>query len=191
LVHDLLSPLFAERSRLETELRQVPVFRQLEAVNSAIAAIKSAYEESEPPALIAQPSEMHASRRQPGSTTSRVVQVAVETMQSTNRRYKSSEVLELARKAGVEVSGTKPHSVVASILSHDDRFDNRYDHRGNGYGLREWVVTDNFSHVTAIATKENEPSSGHAVGSDTADEGAPPPNSASDHSNSPARGSCV
>jgi hypothetical protein len=37
--------------------------------------------------------------------------------------------------------------------------------------------------------KENEPSSGFAVGSDAADEGAPPPDSALDHSNSPARGS--
>ena len=36
--------------------------------------------------------------------------------------------------------------------------------------------------------KENEPSSDSAVGSDTANEGAPPPDSALDHSNSPARG---
>ena len=48
--------------------------------------------------------------------------------------------------------------------------------------LGEW------SGLKRPSPKENEPTSGSAVGSYAADEGVPPPHSASDHSNSPTLG---
>ena len=60
-------------------------------------------------------------------------------MRQYGKRLTSSDVVSVALKQGVELSSQKPQSVVASILSHNELFDNGFDHRGIGYGLKEWL----------------------------------------------------
>ena len=197
MILNIIEPLLAEQARLEDELRQMAVFRRLEAVRASIASLRSAYDET--PAGMNKPSPapdggtINASqtatrRRHVRSMTGRVVEIAEAAMRSTGRRFQSPEILELAAKEGVSVAGEKPNSVVSSILSHDDLFDNTFDKHGRGYGLKEWS-RDSESIKSVDALKENEPPAGSLVGSDAAGEGVPPPDPALDYSNSPERGS--
>lgn len=139
MAHDIFAPLLAEEERLETELRRLPVYRQLEAVRSSIASLKSVYgERTNNYPDIVNVGPLSGRSRNPGSVTTRVVQVAASMMKDRQKRVKSSEVLGLALQKGVEIASSKPQSVVASILSHERMFDNKFDDRGAGYGLREW-----------------------------------------------------
>jgi hypothetical protein len=82
---------------------------------------------------------------------------------------KTSEIFSFLSQMGIEIGGTDPKSNLSAMLSTHPDF--------VSHGRTGWTL------------KENEPISGSAVGSDAADEGAPPPNSALGHSNSPATGS--
>lgn len=145
MTNAIIATLLAEETRLENELRMLPVFRRLEAVRSSIQALRAAYEPNFPTHMVGVVDDGGAipvpRYRQPGSITGRVVQIAEAAMRSSGKRLKSSEVLNLATREGVEINGTKPQSVVASILSHESLFNNGYDQHGAGYGLREWVTT--------------------------------------------------
>ena len=44
----IISTLIAEESRLENELRALPVFRRLEALRSSIQALRAVYETEAP-----------------------------------------------------------------------------------------------------------------------------------------------
>jgi hypothetical protein len=123
VAQDIFASLIAEEERLEAELRRLPVYRQLEAVQNHNQAIVA-------PA--------RGRLRNPASITNRVVQVAASAMRAQQKRVKSSEVLEIAIREGVQITSSKPQSVVASILSHEGMFDNKFDDHGAGYGLREW-----------------------------------------------------
>jgi len=186
VIHDILAPLLAEQARLEDELRHIPVFRRLEAIRTSIASLRAAYGEpaadKTPTNPMSQP-VIAIRKRFAGGVTARVIGIAEAAMRSTGRRYRSPEILKMALQEGVSVKGAKPVAVISSILSHDELFDNAFDGRGQGYGLREWT------QKVVPVHEENEPSSGSAVGPDAADEGLAPPNSALEHSNSPATGS--
>jgi hypothetical protein len=152
VAQDIFAPLLAEEERLEAELRRLPIYRQLEAVRSSIASLKSVY---------GQPIQNHnksiaapvpGRQRNPASITNRVVQIAASAMRTRQKRVKSSDVLEIALREGVQISSSKPQSVVASILSHEGMFDNKFDDRGAGYGLREWSeAQDDHDHSKAEA----------------------------------------
>jgi hypothetical protein len=144
VAHDIMSPLLAEETRLETELKLNPVFRRLEAVRASIRGLREAY------GLVAEPPRVDAPKesaggaaptraRRPDSITRRVVEIAESAMRLSDKRQTSGQVYDMAIAQGVVISGVKPPSVVASILSHERKFDNRYDDHGSGYGLREWT----------------------------------------------------
>jgi hypothetical protein len=164
VAQDIFAPLLAEEERLEAELRRLPVYRQLEAVRSSIASLKSVYGQpiqNHNKAIVA---PAHGRLRNPASITNRVVQIAASAMRARQKRVKSSEVLEIALREGVQIASSKPQSVVASILSHEGMFDNKFDDRGAGYGLREWSeAQDGHDHsktdeapAQAEAPKESE-----------------------------------
>jgi hypothetical protein len=139
VTNTIIATLLAEESRLENELRMLPVFRRLEAVRHSIQTLRAAYEPDVPPHTVGTADAGIATKyRQTGSLTGRVVQIAEVAMRSSDKRLKSSDVLNLATREGVEINGMKPQSVVASILSHERMFDNGHDQHGSGYGLREW-----------------------------------------------------
>lgn len=146
MAHDILAPLLAEETRLETELKRNPVFRQLEAVRASIRGLREAYglETSDSLSVVGIITEARVGRlatsraKRPGSITQRVVEIAASAMRSSDQRLTSGQVYDMAIEQGVTISGVKPPSVVASILSHAGLFDNRFDKHGSGYGLREW-----------------------------------------------------
>jgi hypothetical protein len=82
---------------------------------------------------------------------------------------KTAVIFSALSARNIEIGGSDPQSNLSAMLSNHPDF--------VSHGRVGWTL------------KENEPSSDIAVGPDAADEGAPPPESASDHSNSPARGS--
>jgi hypothetical protein len=151
VTHDILAPLLAEEARLETELKLNPVFRKLEAVRASIRGLREAYGLAATPAnsysvdtardSVTRPTAGRA--RRPGSITRRVVEIAASAMKESNERLTSGQVYEMAIGQGVVISGVKPPSVVASILSHEGTFNNRFDQHGSGYGLREWSEAQN------------------------------------------------
>jgi hypothetical protein len=164
VAQDIFAPLLAEEERLEAELRRLPVYRQLEAVRSSIASLKTVYGQpiqNHNKAIVA---PAHGRLRNPASITNRVVQIAASAMKARQKRVKSSEVLDIALREGVQITSSKPQSVVASILSHEKMFDNKFDDRGAGYGLREWSeAQDGHDHsktdeapAQAEAPKESE-----------------------------------
>jgi hypothetical protein len=139
VVHNILSPLLAEEARLEGELRRLPVYLQLEAVRSSIASLKAVYGQPAQTHNRTTPAPVSGKLKNPDSITSRVVQIAASAMRTRQKRVKSSEVLGIALREGIEIASSKPQSVVASILSHEQMFDNKFDDHGAGYGLREWT----------------------------------------------------
>ena len=95
--------------------------------------------------------------RQPRSNSngSEIGRIAEAFLTAKGARADSTEITEEVLCQGVPVGGVNKGKVVSSYLSSSDKFDNI---RGQGYGLRIW--SQNQTH------KENEPSSGDAVGSD-------------------------
>jgi hypothetical protein len=155
VAHEIISPLLAEETRLEAELKLNPVFRRLEAVRASIRGLREAYESVAAPTSYSNgaASTVSASRpptsrtRGPESITRRVVEIAASAMRSSDKRLTSGQVYDMAIEQGVVISGVKPPSVVASILSHEKTFDNRGDRHGSGYGLREWSAPqDSHDH---------------------------------------------
>jgi hypothetical protein len=69
--------------------------------------------------------------------TSQVIEIAQEHLRQQQRRAQSLEILQIVQGRGIEVQGEKPSTIIASILSHSDLFDNV---RGQGYGLTEWTA---------------------------------------------------
>ena len=141
MIENILTPLLAEATRLETELRSVPAFRRLEAVRLSIASLRAAYEQTtnqSPSAPRAARAGRKSELKDPTSITGRVSHIAEAAMRSTQKRYTSGEILEMGLREGVTINSPKPQSVVASIMSHDKKFRNSSDSRGTGYGLSEW-----------------------------------------------------
>lgn len=156
--HDFLAPLQAEASRLEGELQRLPIYRRLEAVRASIRALTDAYADPQTyEGANSAGGEKEAGQRQErsGSLTGKVWRTAEAAMRTTNRRVKSSDVLQMLNDAGVELRGTKPQAVVASILSHHDKFDNKFDSHGAGYGLKEWSEPSSDAQAKT-ATPEQE-----------------------------------
>jgi hypothetical protein len=89
------------------------------------------------------------------------------------------DLVERLEREGMTVRGTDKVNALSALLARSSRL--------KAHGRRGWTRAESVRGVEA--PKENEPSSGFAVGSDAADEGAPPPKSALGHSNRPAPGS--
>jgi hypothetical protein len=126
---DLLNAARAEEQRLLKELEATALFRRLQAVRAVLAEYETAPERS-----AASPRARRQTVREPSLTT-QIIVTAEDYLRQIQRRAQSLEILQVAQQRGIEVKGNKPTTVVASILSHCDTFDNV---RGEGYGLREW-----------------------------------------------------
>jgi hypothetical protein len=150
---DLLKAAQAEEQRLVRELESTPLFRRLEAVRAVLRAYQ------DPPEAFGRPTVVVRSAR-PVSLTSQVIAIAQEHLRKQQRRAQSLEILHAVQGRGIEVPGDKPTTIVASILSHSDLFDNV---RGQGYGLTEWTA--------APPAGESGPTeSGGQVGDDQTDQ---------------------
>jgi hypothetical protein len=140
VLDNFLRPLLAEQTKLETELSKNPVFKRLEAVRTAIDALRMAYDQPYDLTPKIPPGSVTPVRKNPTSITGRVVAIAESAMRLNNRRFKSTEILEMVLKEGVEINSPRPQSVVASVLSHEKRFSNAFDDYGAGYGPAEWQM---------------------------------------------------
>jgi hypothetical protein len=155
MVPDFVRSLQNEEARLETELKRSPLFRQLEAVRESLRKLMPAYEGSgadaiqaasslagngtlTADAIVVPASSQQGRTERAGSMSSIVSQAALKLFRETGKRAKSSIILEILAKNGVQIDNKKPQAQVASILSHNPLFDNTGDARGSGYGLREW-----------------------------------------------------
>jgi hypothetical protein len=150
---ELLSVARAEEQRLLRELEATSLFRRLEAVRALLAEYEST------PNIT--PSS-HRARRptsRKGSLTSQVIAVAEDYLRKVQRRAQSLEILRVAQEHGMEVKGEKPTTVVASILSHCDLFDNV---RGKGYGLKEWSMAPTSPDDKMGSGGESEGLLGHS-----------------------------
>ncbi len=166
---DLFQSLDSEESRLQSEvdrdpacqrlfaqLAQVPSYKKLLAVQTSKRALRAAYGQEMSDAPEIKKSE-HVQRGN-GSTSpknprvdsiSYKVRVAAQKFfQTTGTRAGSGAVLRYVTEQGIAITNKKPQNQVASILSHDELFDNRGDERGVGYGLREWTVEREELHAT-------------------------------------------
>lgn len=155
-VQAALTMLEMEVGRLEAELRQHPTFRKLEAVRGSLKALNSAYggvmadvltdADARPaPSVTKAENRTDASAvpvRRVGSVSGVVGDLAEAWFDSTGRRAKSPAIVEFVASQGIRIRGRKPTGVVASILSHDGRFDNAADRHGVGYGLKAWAKQD-------------------------------------------------
>jgi hypothetical protein len=176
-----------EDNFLESALREeARLVRRLAVVRAVIADYRGSGS-GEPPtvtdAKVRPPIQVVSRATRAESQAARVLRIAEEFLSTARRRAPSAEIYSEIAGRGIVIPGHKPDSVVASYLSSSPKFDNV---RGQGYGLSIW---NSARPHPADARKENEPSSDSAVGSDTAEEGAPPPDSALDDSNSPPTGS--
>jgi hypothetical protein len=164
VVDQILRPLLFEQARLEAELKQNPVFKRLEAVRAAIASLRIAYDQ---PRDLTINFHINPGKKNPVSITGRVVSLAESAMRANNKRYKSTEILAMALKEGVEIDSPKPQSVVASILSHEKRFSNGFDEYGAGYGPVEWMLLNKDEAPSALALEPQESlPSGDQTGAD-------------------------
>jgi hypothetical protein len=158
--------------REETRLK-----RRLLAVQAVIANYREDNRQTPPDDVSSHPPSgplrTRTSRSQ--SNASSVIRIAEEHLMQVQRRAPSTELYDEIKRRGIEIPGQNPTGIVASYLSNSDKFDNV---RGQGYGLAIWNSARERVH------KENEPISDSAVGSDAADEGVQPPNSAQASPNS-------
>jgi hypothetical protein len=150
MIPNFVKELQAEKKRLEAELQRQPLYRRLEAVQEALGKLLPLYGEAmgstasnlhvHDYAVVAQsPSRLNVVRpTRRGSMSSKVSEVALRHFEETGRRATSGDILEIARKNGIEIDSPKPQSQVASILSHHPLFDNTGDSHGLGYGLSKW-----------------------------------------------------
>jgi hypothetical protein len=152
---DLLSAAKAEEQRLLRELQATALFRRLEAVRALLVE----YEATPVRTPSSEPRQRRQNPREPSMTT-QVIAVAQDHLRQIQRRAQSLEILQVAQERGIEVKGTKPTTVVASILSHCDLFDNV---RGQGYGLKEWSADQG-------AKPEPSGAFGELLGDDQTDE---------------------
>lgn len=132
----VVETLRSEERRLWSALQARPEFRQLAAVREALARLEPAY------GTIAGSTRQDGSpvrgREREGSLTAMARNLALAEIERTGRRIRSSDVVVMLGTQGVQVSGKKPQATIASLLSADPRLENRTDHRGVGYGLRDW-----------------------------------------------------
>lgn len=141
-----LKGLLSEKDRLESELRGLIQYRQLEAVRGALKQITRAYgidlenrKVRERRCSRAKKPKGAPGRERPGSMASVIAQVALDRLKATGRRATSSEILKLLEAKGHRVSGKKPTSTIACALAQKSWFDNAKDDRGVGYGLVAWT----------------------------------------------------
>ena len=161
MVPNFYPAMKAEEDRLEAELSRLPTYRRLKALRSAMRALADAYavahtdeppprretsaSDSAPPPTFAsedQGGKASVTVRRPGSMASIVGDAAEAWFRSTGRRAKSMAIVQALAAQGIPIRGQKPSGVVASILSNDERFDNAFDRRGLGYGLKDWAAHD-------------------------------------------------
>ena len=115
-----------------------------------------------------------------GSYGKQVVEKSVAILPDANKApVMTRDLVRQLENAGVQIRGENKVNALSAILARSSKL--------KAHGRRGWTRAE--SVAGSDAHTENDPSSVPAVGSDTADEGAPPPNSASEHSNSPASGS--
>jgi hypothetical protein len=81
------------------------------------------------------------------------------------------DLIERLERSGMEVRGTNKVNALSAILARSSRL--------TAHGRRGWTRAKSEG---SSAHKENEPTSGNAVGSDAADKGVQPPESASGNS---------
>ena len=152
--HHLGQVLDETEAQLEAELRQLPLFRQIEAVREAKRQLASVFGGAFAPAHKSQavlatqtdaaklPAEREVPLARPvraGSTASIVSGAALELFQTTGRRASSKLIMEILQRRGVRLHPTKPQGQIASILSHHPMFNNTGDNHGQGYGLVQWT----------------------------------------------------
>jgi hypothetical protein len=176
-----------EDNFLESALREeARLVRRLAVVRAVIADYRgsdSGGQSTVTNAMVRPPVQAVSRATRAESQSATVVRIAEEFLSTARRRAPSAEIYSEIAGRGIVIPGQKPDSVVSSYLSSSPKFDNV---RGQGYGLSIW---NSARPQPADAHKENEPSSGFAVGSDTAELDVGASSSASDHSNSPERGS--
>jgi hypothetical protein len=168
---DFLDSAIREEARL---------LRRLAAVRAVIAdyrGIDSGNPATATDAVVRPRIEAPSRTTRAESQAATVIRIAEEFLSTARRRAPSSEIYSEIAGRGIVIPGQKPDSVVSSYLSSSPKFDNV---RGQGYGLTIW---NSERPQLADPHKENEPISDSAVGSDTADEGVSPPDSAQSDSN--------
>jgi len=143
-------------------LNQIPAYRQRVAVRDSIQSLRIAYAyQSAAIVRTVSPTEivrtkaviLHKGSRE--NSISNLVSTAMEKQfRETGKRAGSAAALSHVTQLGIRISNKKPQNQVASILSHDPRFDNKSDAHGVGYGLAEWSAPDSGRE---ISEPEKEP----------------------------------
>lgn len=128
----------AERKRLYRELSSNPAFQRYITLRKLIRLYAADVDEDEEAGLGSEATATKPQSAKPtrsGSFSAKVEAAAYEWLKIRGRRAQSPELIEAMRAQGLQFSGSKPTAVLASILSHSEKFDNV---RGEGYGLSEW-----------------------------------------------------
>jgi len=131
---DLIAAASTERDRLLQELRQQPLFRRLEAVESVLREYQDDSSRVHP-----QNGQSAGSKHRPGTQTAAVLDATEAYLIMMSRRARTPEIVQyLVRIGVVPLDDEVTVRVVSSYLSAaKDRFDNMRG-PGGGYGLVEW-----------------------------------------------------
>lgn len=158
---DIVATLQAEEARLTAEIEGSAAYRQREAVRTSIQTLAPVYSipslapvQTEtktwtegitfgfgPLPTLSTEAQTSPARR-PGSKASVVGNAAFTYLRGLGSRVQSQVIVTELASQGITLNGKKPSAVLASILSHDERFNNRIDGRGKGYGLALWATED-------------------------------------------------
>jgi hypothetical protein len=147
--NDILRSAKAEEQRLLAIIREHPIFQRLEAIRRVISLYESPVVPLRPDAPPPLAPEGRRGTRA-GSQAEAIRQAAIAYLREKGERASSSELYAALSLKGVVVVGKKPNAVVASYLSHSDKFTAV---RGEGYGLPEW---DNPQNPESEAPNSSE-----------------------------------
>lgn len=139
-----------EYQRTMAALYQIPTYRRRMAVRDSIHSLRIAYGHQDittgniisSEGITRSTAVFSRKGSRENSITNRVSTAMEKQFRETGKRVGSAAVLSHVTELGIKISNKKPQNQVASILSHDPRFDNKSDDRGVGYGLVEWSTTD-------------------------------------------------
>lgn len=169
MVDDMVALARQEERRLLDELRQIPAYRRLRAVQGLLRAygvesasldrLSSVAIEMRPRAsplartlaarLAAEQASGAARYVRSGSTAAEVIRIAREYLAQTQQRAQTPEIVAEVQRNGFLVGHPNPIATLSAYLSSSPLFDNV---RGKGYGLAEWKSGYDSNEPAASST---------------------------------------
>jgi hypothetical protein len=133
---DMLRVAEAEVERLEAELAQTEAFRQLRLAKQVVELWRSATAPIQPLRFPTVTSDSSTGAPDKVTKAARVEAAAIDFFRKNKVRATSGELLEVMKKADIEMTGAEPGKALSAYLSNSRALNNIREY--GGYGLAEW-----------------------------------------------------